>query len=79
MTTQIGLSAQLQGSLTILAMLVGVALAWQGLGAIRWEIFVREPRSGPARLLRLLLAILIGGGLAGFIVQYATAAALLHG
>lgn len=78
MTTQ-GLSGPVLGGLTIFALLVGIALAWYALGAVRWEIFARDPQSRAARLLRLLLAILIGSGVAGFLVQYATAASLMHG
>lgn len=79
MTTTQGLPSTVLGALTILALLVGIALAWYALGAVRWEIFTRDPHLGTARLLRLLLAVLIGSGVAGFLVQYATAASLMHG
>ncbi|MCY0876450.1 MAG: DUF1146 domain-containing protein [Firmicutes bacterium] len=77
-TTTQGLPGSVLGSLTLIAMIIGIWLAWYALGAVRWEIFTRDPHTRAARLLRLLFAILIGSGVAGFLVQYATATSLLH-
>nr|WP_272879862.1 DUF1146 domain-containing protein [Sulfoacidibacillus ferrooxidans] len=57
---------------------MGTLLAWYALGAVRWDVFLKKPDSPPASLLRLLLAILIGTGIAGFIVQYVTGASMMH-
>lgn len=73
------LAQRWQGSLLIASLLLGTALAWYALGAIRWEVFLRSESSRPARLLRLLLAIVIATGFAGFVVEYANGSALLHG
>lgn len=62
----------------MVALLIGTSIAWYALGAVRWEIFMRDPYTRAARLLRLLFAILIGTGVAGFLIQYATAAALMR-
>lgn len=67
-----------QGALQIVALLIGTLVSWVALGAVRWDVFVKTPESAPARLLRLLLAILIGSGIAGFIVAYGGAVSLMH-
>ena len=72
-------SLRVQGSLTILSLLLGTLLAWYALGAVRWDVFLKVPESRAARLLRLLFAVLIGTGIAGFVVQYATGAAMIRG
>ena len=74
-----GLQARSQGALLIVVLLIGTAVAWYALGAIRWDIFLRKPEARDARLLRLLLAMVIAGGLAGFVLQYASGAAQMHG
>ncbi len=71
-------SFRVQGSLTILGLLLGTLLAWYALGAVRWDVFLKAPESRAASLLRLLLAVLIGAGVAGFVVQYATGAAMIR-
>ncbi len=68
-----------QGILQIAALLIGTLVAWFALGAVRWDVFVKAPESAPARLLRLLFAILIGSGIAGFIVAYGGAVSSIHG
>ncbi len=72
------LSLRMQGSLMVFSLLIGTFLAWYALGAIRWDIFMRDPQSRAGRLLRLLLAVLIGTGIAGFVLQYSQGAALMH-
>jgi len=71
-------SFRVQGGLTIFSLLLGTLLAWYALGAVRWDVFLQAPQSRAASLLRLLLAILIGAGIANFVVQYATGAAMIR-
>ena len=68
-----------QGTITIISLLIGTILAWYALGAVRWDVFVKKPDSASARLLRMLLAIIIGTGISGFILQYITGAAMMRG
>ncbi len=75
----ISAQGQMTGFVTILSLLFGTALAWYGLGAIRWDIFLRRPDDRPARVLRLLLAMVIAAGLTGFVLQYVGGATLLRG
>lgn len=71
-------SPALLGSLQITFLLLGTYIAWLALGALRWDKFVTRPESAPARLLRLILAILIAAGIVGFITSYGNAIALLR-
>ncbi len=71
-------SPALLGSLQITFLLLGTYIAWLALGSLRWDKFVTRPESAPARLLRLILAILIAAGIVGFITSYGNAIALLR-
>lgn len=73
------MSIRAEGGVTILALLMGTVLSWYALGAVRWEAFVKVPDSAGARLLRLLLALIIGAGVSGFILQYINGTTLLRG
>lgn len=72
------ISFRIQGTLTTVSLLIGTVLAWYALGAVRWDVFLRQPESPSARLLRLLFALLIGGGVAGFILNYTSGAAMMR-
>ncbi|PWI58022.1 hypothetical protein BM613_06220 [Sulfoacidibacillus thermotolerans] len=72
------MSFRVQGAVTIGGLLVGTLLAWYALGAVRWDVFLKNPESPPASLFRLLLAILIGTGIAGFVIQYVTGASMMR-
>ncbi len=72
------LSFRVQGTVTIGGLLLGTLLAWYALGAVRWDVFLKKADSPAASLLRLLLAILIGTGIAGFVVQYVTGASMMR-
>lgn len=47
-----------------------IAVTWILLKEIRWDRIFRHPLSPGARLLQLMLAIVIGHQLAGFILDY---------
>lgn len=73
------MSISAQGAMTIVTLLLGTVLAWYALGAVRWDVYLKKPESGASRLLRMLLAIMIGTGVSGFILQYITGATMMHG
>ncbi len=73
------MSISTQGVITIITLLIGTILAWYALGAVRWDVFLKKPESPAARLLRMLLAIIMGTGISGFILQYITGAAMMRG
>lgn len=73
------MSLSTQGVITIVTLLIGTILAWYALGAVRWDVFLKKPESPSARLLRMLLAIIMGTGISGFILQYITGASMMRG
>lgn len=54
-------------------------LSWYALGALTWDKWVAFPKSRPAVLLRLLLAIVIGYQVSQFILGYLSSSVLLKG
>ena len=75
----ISVQGQVTGLVVILSLLLGTALSWYGLGAVRWDVFLRQPDGRAARVLRLLLAMVIASGLTGFVLQYVGGTTMLHG
>lgn len=72
------ISFRVQGTIETMSLLVGTILAWFALNSVRWDVFLKNPESSSARLLRLLFALLIGGGIAGFILRYTQGAAMMR-
>jgi len=58
------------GLFAILVTLGFIAVAWMLLQELKWEKAFRDPRSPRVRLLQLCAAILIGHGLARFMLDY---------
>lgn len=56
-----------------------IAVSWVVLQEVKWEQFFRHPKGPRARLAQLILAIVLGRLLAGFVLDYWDwAAALRH-
>ncbi|MFC3799781.1 DUF1146 family protein [Cohnella sp. GCM10012308] len=47
-----------------------IAVAWVVLQEVKWEQFFRHPKSPRTRLAQLILAIIAGRLLAGFVLDY---------
>ncbi|MCR8645076.1 DUF1146 domain-containing protein [Paenibacillus sp. N1-5-1-14] len=54
----------------ILIYLSAIGLAWWGLQEVRFDVFLRRPKSPAAKMLQILLAITIGSSVAGFFMSY---------
>lgn len=70
------LSAELSsaiGSSSLISMvvsLVSVVLSWWALQNLKLDLVIRYPKSPQGRLLHLLLAIVLGHFVAGFLLDY---------
>jgi uncharacterized integral membrane protein (TIGR02327 family) len=70
------LSAELSsaiGSSSLISMVVSlvcVALSWWALQNLKLDLVIRYPKSPQGRLLHLLLAIVLGHFVAGFLLDY---------
>ncbi|MCX7569534.1 DUF1146 domain-containing protein [Tumebacillus sp. DT12] len=62
----------------LIFLLFGVMIAWYALSAVRWEVFLKDAKSKPAAVLRLLVAILLGYQLSRFLNEYLLATSLLR-
>lgn len=58
------------GIFNILLTVACIWLAWRGLQALRLDPFLKDPKSGQARLLLILVAIVLGHLLARFVLDY---------
>jgi uncharacterized integral membrane protein (TIGR02327 family) len=50
--------------------LIFIALSWWALQEFRFDLFLKKPRSGAAKLLQILLSIALGHLVASFFMQY---------
>ncbi|WP_405104838.1 DUF1146 family protein [Paenibacillus sp. FSL K6-1217] len=70
------LSAELSGAIgtsnmiSMVVSLICVALSWWALQNLKLELVIRYPKSPQGRLLHLLLAIVLGHFVAGFLLDY---------
>jgi uncharacterized integral membrane protein (TIGR02327 family) len=71
--TQVGWTA----GLNMVLLLFGVLIAWYSLQAVRWDVFLKNPKSRPAAVLRLLLSITLGYSLMKFVSDYVMMSSML--
>ncbi|MBP2109994.1 DUF1146 family protein [Paenibacillus silagei] len=70
------LSAELSGAIgtsnmiSMIISLICVALSWWALQNLKLDLVIRYPKSPQGRLLHLLLAIVLGHFVAGFLLDY---------
>lgn len=62
--------AGLSGIFGILLTLVCIWLSWRALGALRLDPFLKDPKSGQARLLLVLVSVALGHLIADFVLDY---------
>jgi len=58
------------GVVSMIVSLLCVVLSWWALQNLKLDLFIRYPKSPQGRLLHLLLAIVLGHFVAGFILDY---------
>lgn len=66
MTSELGL----EGFIHIILNLLCLGIAWWALQAFRFDLFVKNPKSTQAALLKVLVAIALGHLLARFFIDY---------
>ena len=70
------LSAELSGAIggcglvSMVVSLLCVVLSWWALQNLKLDLIIRYPKSPQSRLLHLLLAIVLGHFVAGFLLDY---------
>jgi uncharacterized integral membrane protein (TIGR02327 family) len=54
----------------IVIYLVAIGISWWALQEVRFDVFLKRPKSRAAKLLQLLLSIALGYGVGGFLTHY---------
>jgi uncharacterized integral membrane protein (TIGR02327 family) len=54
----------------IVLVLLCIGFSWYGIQQLRLDVFLRNPRSGAARLLQVFVSIALGYQVARFIIDY---------
>lgn len=67
------------GLLSIATVLLCIGLSWWALQQFRFDLFLKQPRSAPAKLLQVLLSIALGYELARFVLDYFNWSRMLPG
>ena len=68
--TNITASVGFDGLLSLVIALLSVTFAWYVVQGINLDKWLKQPRGPQARMLQLLLAVVLGHGLARFILDY---------
>jgi uncharacterized membrane protein YwzB len=72
-------SMALDSLMNICIVVICIGFAWWGLQQIRFDLFLKRPKSPPAIFLQILLSIALGSEVARFIIEYFNWSTLLKG
>jgi len=79
-TTQImEQTAAVSGLIYIIIVVVCIGFSWWGLQQVKFDLFLRKPKSPAGLLLQIFLSIALGSEIARFIVEYFNWSTLLKG
>jgi len=70
LSTAVSKAVGTSGVVSMIVSLLCVVLSWWALQNLKLDLFIRYPKSPQGRLLHLLLAIVLGHFVAGFILDY---------
>lgn len=54
----------------VLVLLVCIVLSWWGLQQLRLEVFLKNPKSTPAKILLIFLSVALGHQVTSFLYDY---------
>lgn len=78
-SSNLSVSMAVSGLTNIVTVLVCILVAWWTLQQVRFDLAVRNPRSGQAKLLQLLVSIALGYLVARFLLDYLDWSSVLKG
>ncbi|SDX27489.1 DUF1146 family protein [Paenibacillus sp. CF384] len=76
---QLAANAGVHALISIVVELFSIAMAWIVLQELKFDTILKRPRSSQARILQIMLAIVLGHGFAGFVLDYWNWSGLLRG
>ncbi|MDF2813928.1 MAG: hypothetical protein K0Q81_128 [Paenibacillus sp.] len=72
-------SLALSGLTYITIVLISIFVSWWSLQQFRFDLFLKQPKSAPAKVLQILLSIVLGYEVARFVIDYFNWSQLLRG
>lgn len=72
-------SLALSGLAYITIVLISIFVSWWCLQQFRFDLFLKQPKSAPAKVLQIILSIVLGYEVARFIIDYFNWTQLLQG
>jgi len=60
----------MQGVFSIVVVILSIMFVWSLLSEVRWEKLFKSPLSPKSRMLRVIIAIILGYNFASFLLQY---------
>ncbi|WP_145406975.1 DUF1146 family protein [Paenibacillus xylanexedens] len=70
LTNQVNQALSTNGLVSIIVSLMCIALSWWALQNLKLDLVIRQPKGAQGRLLQLLLAIILGHAVSGFVIDY---------
>ncbi|MDF2720333.1 MAG: hypothetical protein K0Q59_4 [Paenibacillus sp.] len=76
---QLNYSLGMNGLASIVVTLLCIGLSWWALQQFRFDLFLKQPKSAPAKMLQVLASIALGYQIARFALDYFNWSRLLNG
>ncbi|PYE50683.1 DUF1146 domain-containing protein [Paenibacillus barcinonensis] len=70
LANQVNQTLSTNSLISMLVSLLCIAISWWALQNLKLDLVIRQPRGAQGRLLHLLLAIILGHAVAGFVIDY---------
>jgi uncharacterized integral membrane protein (TIGR02327 family) len=76
---QVKNSLAMSGLVNIMIVLMAIFFSWWSLQQFRFDLFLKNPKSVPGKMLQVLLSIVLGYEVARFVIDYFNWSQLLKG
>ncbi|CAI6081155.1 hypothetical protein PAECIP112173_03126 [Paenibacillus sp. JJ-100] len=70
LANQVNQALSANSLISMVVSLLCIAISWWALQNLKLDLVIRQPRGAQGRLLHLLLAIILGHAVAGFVLDY---------
>ncbi|KAA8785539.1 MULTISPECIES: DUF1146 family protein [Paenibacillus] len=70
LANQVNQTLSTNSLISIVVSLICIAITWWSLQNLKLDLVIRQPKGPQGRLLHLLLAIILGHAVAGFVIDY---------
>ncbi|GGH64611.1 putative integral membrane protein (TIGR02327 family) [Paenibacillus sp. JGP012] len=70
LANQVNQTLSTNSLISMVVSLLCIAISWWALQNLKLDLVIRQPKGAQGRLLHLLLAIILGHAVAGFVIDY---------